>query len=546
MSSEDEGERYFHPFHEDPCDGESPAPGTWPPKTLAELRMCRLSAQIREKPLWWEKFREESIRKKWIQEVKEQQADLKPYEKLTDNMVNYVVNELEGYAKLRDQKTGIECGPYERIFVSDTLVPADIRTALRLAVKPLEDVPENKKDWHPGSDGRVLDLVHPSLYPVIFDVTWGTKSNGELGTFENPDADELNVAHMFVSERFQWLPSDFEVSKSGGVKLKSPYINNIYPEHHDALIPVIERVMECAVPLWERVLSALRRDPVPARVRHGLKPEEWNSEHLPCIWFNSDQHPENSEEEREQAQDYHAWHERRLIRGPLCLPDAPESYDEDALKEDMTVSLLGSPIQVIVKLASIHLSPGDEYPGGKWHVEGMATESIVSTFIYYFHSENIEPVDLNFRMATQAPQPHEQDDSSCMNILYGIRRDNACAQDIGSHQVSPFKLVDKTKPGIRKILVFFLVDPTVNIISATNVPPQQLEVVKHILRSQGPSSRLSLLPIELLDYIAEHIPGVQSRAEAEAVRVELMEERSVMIEGVDKEFFSREFNMCEH
>ncbi|KAJ7039688.1 hypothetical protein C8F04DRAFT_1209089 [Mycena alexandri] len=553
-SGDDEGtpvERYFHPFHENPWDDddEHSTPGTWPPKTLAELRI---------KPLWWEKFRDEPIRKKWIQEVKEQQVDLKPYERLTDNMVNYVVAELEGYAKLRDQKTGIECGPYERIFFSDILVPADVTTALRLAVKPLEDIPDDKKDWHPGSDGRVLDLVHPSLCPVIFDVTWGTQSNGELGTFENPDADELNVGYMFVSERFQWLPSDFEVGESGGVKLKSPYINNIYPEHHDALVPVIERVMECAVPLWERVLSALRRDPVPARVRHTLKSEEWNSEDLPCIWFNNDRHPDNSEEEREQEHDYAAWHERRLIRGPLCLPDAPELY-EDALKEDMAVSLLGSTIQVIVKLANIHVSPGDEYPGGKWHVEGMATESIVSTFIYYFHSENIEPVDLNFRMATQAPQPHQQDDSSCMEILYGIRRDNACAQDIGSvktradrciafpnlyqHQVSPFKLVDKTKPGVRKILVLFLVDPAVNVISATNVPPQQLEVVKHILRSQGPSSRLSLLPIELLDHIAEHVPGVQSRAEAEAVRVELMQERSVMIESVDKEFFSREFNM---
>ncbi|KAJ7183246.1 hypothetical protein C8R46DRAFT_511843 [Mycena filopes] len=558
-------ERFFHPFHEDPHDWDGdrdPSPGTWLPKTLAELKMCRLSAQLREKPLWWEKFRDETIREKWIQEVKEQQADVKPYERLTDNMVNYVLAELEGYAKLRDPKTGIECGPFERIYLSDNLVPADVATSLKLAVKALEDVPDEQKDWHPGSDGRVLDLVHPSLYPVIFDVTWGTKSNGEQGTFESPDGDHLNTADMFISQRFQWLPSDFDVDESGTVKLKSSYINNLYPEHHNALVPVIEGVMECAIPLWERVLSSLRRDPVPARVGHMLAPEEWNSDDPPCIWFNNDRATVDSEEEREQDRDYNAWLDRRLILGPLCLPDAPESY-QDAFNEEQVVSLSGSTIQVIVKLANIQLTPDKpEYPGGVWHVEGMATESIVSTFIYYFHSENIEPVDLNFRMATQKPETHEQDDSTCMKILFGILRDQACAQDVGfvrtkadrcvafpnlyQHQVSPFKLVDKTKPGVRKILVFFLVDPTISIISATSVPPQQTEVVKHILRSQVSSSRLSSLPIELLDYIAELVPGVQTRAEAEAVRAELMAERSVMIKSVDNEFFSREFNMCEH
>lgn len=79
--------RFLHPFHEDPADGDAP-PGTWAPRTLAELRMYRLSAQIRQKHRWWEKARDVTIRSKWIQEVKEQQAQLQPWEKLTDNMVS--------------------------------------------------------------------------------------------------------------------------------------------------------------------------------------------------------------------------------------------------------------------------------------------------------------------------------------------------------------------------------------------------------------------------------------------------------------------------
>jgi hypothetical protein len=99
--------------------------------------------------------------------------------------------------------------------------------------------------------------------------------------------------------------------------------------------------------------------------------------------------------------------------------------------------------------------------------------------------------------------------------------------------------VDKTKPGVRKILVFFLVDPTFSILSASNVPPQQLEVVRDMLHSQGPSSRLSFLPVELLDYVARLVPGVKSPAEAEVIREELMKERSIMIESVNTEFFAR-------
>ncbi|KAJ7236255.1 hypothetical protein B0H12DRAFT_1238523 [Mycena haematopus] len=562
--------RYFHPFHEDYSQywgyEEDAVPGIWPPKTLAELRMCRLSAHLRQKPRWYEEMRDQNIRKKWIQEAKEQQAHLQPWERLTNNMLNYVMDELEGYAALRDPKTGIEWGPYERIFLSDALVPEDVTMAMKLAVKPLEDVPDERKDWHPGSDGRVLDLVHPSMFPLIFDESWGTGDDGSIGPFESPDADELGVGTMFVSLRFQWLPSDFEVSEDGTVKLVSPYINNIYPKDHDTLVPVIERIMESALPLWDRVLSSLRGDPVPARVANTNEPEGDSSEEeggISCIWTNGEPYAEDTEDEAQINQDHDGWLRRQMNREAVRIPDASLRYGnalQAAVAKIPAVNLLNSTIQVIVKLANIVLTPEKpEYPGGTWHVEGTATESIVSTFIYYYESENVESCALNFRMATQAPHPHEEDDSTCMEILYGIKRDTPCVQDIGSvetkagrciafpnlyqHRVSPFKLVDDTKPGVRKILVFFLVDPTFSIISASNIPPQQLDVLRDILRSEGSSSRLSLLPVELLDYIARLVPGVKSRAEAEVIREELIQERTVITESVNTEFFAREFDM---
>jgi hypothetical protein len=29
-------------------------------------------------------------------------------------------------------------------------------------------VPDDQKDWQPGSDGKVLDLVHPSLFSLVY------------------------------------------------------------------------------------------------------------------------------------------------------------------------------------------------------------------------------------------------------------------------------------------------------------------------------------------------------------------------------------------
>ena len=62
----------------------------------------------------------------------------------------------------------------------------------------------------------------------------------------------------------------------------------------------------------------------------------------------------------------------------------------------------------------------------------MYNEGIVSTFIYYYHSENIQDTRLSFRQATADPFYHEQNDSFCMKTLYGMSRDRPCVQDVGS------------------------------------------------------------------------------------------------------------------
>jgi len=51
------------------------------------------------------------------------------------------------------------------------------------------------------------------------------------------------------------------------------------------------------------------------------------------------------------------------------------------------------------------------------------------------------------------------------------------------------------------------------------------------------------LPAELIDMISGGNDGTMSRAEAEAYRLELMDERTVFVEASDSNYFGQEFNM---
>lgn len=114
-----------------------------------------------------------------------------------------------------------------------------------------------------------------------------------------------------------------------------------------------------------------------------------------------------------------------------------------------------------------------------------------------------------------------------------------------SLKVQPFGLLDPTKPGVRKILVFFLVDPTQRIPSATEVPPQQRAVMEFYLHNQDRRSRISHLFPEIISEIISQSQSLD-RKEAFEIREELMKERSIFINTVAGEFFGRVSNQFIH
>ncbi|MFD7685984.1 DUF4246 domain-containing protein [Streptomyces sp. NPDC059781] len=481
------------------------------PRTLRELEMIRCSAHLREKPGWSDKMNDAGIVARWTEEAVAQG--------LTEAQVRHVLDELRHYAALRDGRTGAEVSAVDGVWQSDTLVDDKLRARLREAVRVLEQVPEAERDWHPGSGGQVLDLVHPSLFCLVREVSGA------------PERAWLNPTNSYskheFSERFQWLPTDVDVSEDGDVAFRS-YVNNVHPERHRDLAAVLPEVFARFRPLWENVLTDLRR-PRPLRIE--VDPYGWydsEPEHPDKSSFSDDEAYEEAIEAWEKAQD-DWWENRRPV-----VPDAPAFTPPEPPDDSDRVDLRGRRLQVVVKLATIHLTPDKpEYQGGSWHVEGMLNERIVSTGIYYWDSENITESRLSFRAALDDPD-YEQNDDNGMREVYGLENEDALNQVLGSastpagrclafpnilqHRVGSFRLADPTRPGHRKILAFFLVDPSETIVSTSDVPPQQ------------PWSDTSTMTLE----------------QAKEYREQLMHERKFFVAEHNEQLYEREFSLCEH
>jgi hypothetical protein len=363
------------------------------------------------------------------------------------------------------------------------------------------------------------------------------------------------VEPRFFSKKFQWLPTDFKVNADGKVKIQS-YINNLHPEEHKDMYPVLEEIFEKFLPMFEDVLGEMREI---MNKKHRLDAD-------PYDWY------ERPNEDRDNDGFWDHWYQNRVPK-PAVIPDFEPLKEAEKYhlrptpepSEDSVASGSGSStpptktLQVIVKLANIELTPENpKYTGGSWHVEGMANENIVASGIYYYHTENITESRLNFRIQVREPEYEQSDNQGC-RIMYGLEDEEPLIQhldgiitkqdrciafpNIYQHQVQPFELADPTKAGSRSILVFFLVDPEIPVLSTTHVPPQQKdwEIPKELMLQV-----MKRLPPELVVEIERMVDWPITLAEAKKHREELMKERKFFVKTMNEEMFERPFSLCEH
>lgn len=303
--------------------------------------------------------------------------------------MDWIIDELQWKARIHQDKGAIYVFD-SGVVKSDIAISQQIQQALKDAVVPLQNIPENDKDYHPGSNQKVVDLVHPSLFPVIYgrtrvlpdrviglDDCLGSMGEGEL--IPVPSAEDSKIppsergeSPAVLSRKFQWLPCDVEMTKDGGSRILS-YINNAHPIKHRALYEVVEKIIAQTIPLWNMSLinrySDRRHRIEYTGVEYGdpLEPEPTE--------------PEGDYDEDKYCEDHWAW----LASRPIKQPE-PGRFDRTYTLDyyDQAVNLReqfkDQNLQVIVKLANIELTPEKpDYEGGTWHIEGQLVSNPLST-----------------------------------------------------------------------------------------------------------------------------------------------------------------------
>ncbi|KAK3991074.1 hypothetical protein QBC44DRAFT_57751 [Cladorrhinum sp. PSN332] len=651
---------------------------------LRELSMMLVMDRLSDKPDWHIKIFDDEIVDRWRKEALEwpnedlwkrfehfdmnfklsERSDVKiPPNILSKESVDFCILELRHKAEYYKQAGIIPTlDATFSIAKSDVLVSDELKAALRDAFSLLQADQASNPDWHPNTNETVRDLVHPSMYPLVYGRSrffedevvgvedsinkWAGKGDvipqgewGEDSTDRHPNMHNWHnrssnhstniggsdIHDSYWSTVYQWLPSNVKFTEEGGVQFTS-YINNLHPLKYKDTYKTIELLIEKALPMWDQCLSrsvGYDKFSGPGRHKPRMCPDNPDDEN-PENWNPPEPEPlapgEKDEGYNEEGWDKKLNEPSRIakwikIREPVH--PAPPSFESTKhsynVKPAQTLrsAFKDTGLQIIVKMASIELTPEKpEYAPGGWHVEGMMNEHIVGTALYYLDSDNITETHLEFRAQTRGMYMSDdhpwntvgQDAYHWMEHVYGTlfgEMSGVSAQqnygtvltpegrllafpNVFHHRVSGFKLADPTKPGHRRFIALWLVDPCTRIISTANVPPQQAEwwaelafrrqaessskmpadmvqlllekgLAKEQLTEGMASGKLKVsekgtLPPELLEMVRKELGDAlpMSREEAEAHRLKLMGERSAF-QGQAQELWKRSsYSFCEH
>lgn len=519
------------------------------PWTLVELEYHKLAGAMRDKPGWERKVADAEVAGRWRSEALDQGV--------SEAAVDRALAENRWLAA---QPAGPRPAAAVGVFVIDEALRESVHNALLEGFERLRDVPEQLKDWHPGSKKQVLNLVHPSLHCYRCGVThvvaevdsrppacastpadpWerfaslgapkridrrvlyvdGSSSyhsftknwwGGQYYSGEKPPPD----AYSRSMQGLAWLPAEFVLQEDGSCNVAS-YINGLHPALHPQLYGAVGMAFAQLAPLLEAALNNFI-DPPPRVVKA--------QEDAGGSWLGYAHHWHFTAMEPDCDANSEAWEEwdnSKVFVAPSLTP----FQEPPQLPSPSQLQLRGRRLQVVVKLSSIELTPErPHYNGGDWHVEGMVDDAIVATAIYYLSNDNVEPAHLRFRERVDAPN-YVQNDEDGVRLLYGLEDEKPLVQELGActthaqraiawtnnmeHRVEPFKLVNPDKPGRRQVLVFFLVDPHLRIPSSADVPPQQMEWLEMAIANIEPFKEL---PTECLQRILRYVRETDDSSE---------------------------------
>ncbi|KAK6331467.1 hypothetical protein TWF730_004549 [Orbilia blumenaviensis] len=385
------------------------------------------SLTVREVSNWTKKCQNRKTFAGWVQN-----AHKRDYDRFRSNLlawgaedIQFAWDELSIYRDYVEKRQAKGCciePAIDAVWKADGIITEEIRKGLLEAVATLENVPDEEKNWRPDSDGRVLDLVDPSLWPVIYGTTLDKKGRlievpqnafdipfcfRHMGVTEiHPSINDEKDLKRGYSDRFCWLPSEFKVSRDGKATKINSYINNLSsPEQQRIFYPIIENIFTALIPMFELALADLARGRCYMARAHGCnkmsrerdaKGPMANMAIPKTNYFRKSKEIlgqfQNNEEITTQYADsavevcynHHRCRRKKLACEKIChkraivfLQNGEPPLDPKDMWQPPVVSraqrLAGRNLKVVVKFTTIHLAPGgfSYQPTNNWPLEPM-------------------------------------------------------------------------------------------------------------------------------------------------------------------------------
>ncbi|RKO90640.1 hypothetical protein BDK51DRAFT_38878 [Blyttiomyces helicus] len=404
------------------------------------------------------------------------------------------------YARLVNGELG-EAGL--EVCAVDGAVPSGIRALLAWHLDAIAD--REDRDFHPGSDGKVQDLIHPSLHPLV-------------------------VTGVRYWHYHQWLPAEVAVDASGRSRFTS-YINGLNPRTHGELYWCIERVFDVALPVLEKSLGYLLRDKklqvIVKAANYVLK--EGQS-------FEGSWHIEGTSEENIVASALYYYESSDLIHDQgLSFRRRREDQEEWPYNRYE------------------NLDNGERGLLMEWKTEGRVDEDS------WDEKDALTPKERAFLKVWDARcnKNETRADRIKSNVFMGtvptpagriLTFPNTLQHKVAGVSHPASENPTPNPPAQRKILCFFLVDPAERITSTADVAEQQWEtvgpeihaVLNAAFRRTNPNVGCPILVFEVIARFA----GLDRVRWDDALRMreELMEERTCVSEGED---WDAEYNLCD-
>lgn len=409
------------------------------PYTLVEQRYLLILNDILNKRGWRDKITDTNTTTKWRNEISQMKLSdtdiVEPGD--VDRLFSHLLQELHFYSDsvpVTYSPTGMH-----GVTISDSLIQPPLLANIQLLLRPLELDAIRRRDFHPGSNDLVIDVVHPSMYCLVYGRTMFSRNpcslaGDDIFQWKETPGDHARLRSRDISTKSQWIPADVTVSQDGANVTFESYINGLKKcADNRELYECIETVLKNVLPLLEIALQSRDID-VPQRIpeidsidspdrdewargvfelyKQGLYPASTTTDGAqsndePRLEIGSEilQSNDNGQSEESDDSQFDEFCGTILNEDdrPVSIPMLPARLDTErlsALVVRPNNALSGRRLQVIVKVATIRLTPeAPTYGGGKWHIEGMENEAIVATAILYYSCSNITQSKLSFRHA---------------------------------------------------------------------------------------------------------------------------------------------------